>query len=87
MDMDIFGGAPPSGQREAIAKGIVVEAPASNDDALSVVVAGFTSDFDYLVPPGNWARAAILPAAGAACLIVFDDNGDAWVPVIHGTGP
>lgn len=71
--------------RETIAEGTIVEGPSSESDAINVVVDGFTTDFDYIVPAGNWTpRGSSLPAAGSRCVICFDENGEAWVPIWHG---
>jgi len=67
------------------ARGRVSTAPASVADGLEVALIGYTSSFPYEVPAGNWdSRGATLPIVGSLCLVVFDNEGDAWVPVWEG---
>jgi microcystin-dependent protein len=71
--------------RETLSMGTIVATPASENASLFVVVEGFTSEDAYTVPAGNWsARGAALPTPGALCLVAFDENGEAWVPVWAG---
>lgn len=71
--------------RALTARGIVARAPASESDSMHVVIKGTSLTDGYEVIAGNWTpRGSTLPAKGAECLIVFDDEGDACVPVWSG---
>jgi len=73
-------------QRALTARGIVARAPASESDSMHVVIKGVSLDQGFEVVAGNWTpRGSALPAKGAECLIVFDDEGDACVPVYSGS--
>jgi len=72
-------------QRALTARGIIARAPASESDSMHVVLKGVSLDQGFEVVAGNWTpRGSALPAKGAECLIVFDDEGDACVPVWTG---
>jgi hypothetical protein len=81
------GPSPTPASSESVARGQVAIAPASNDDSLSVVMPGFSLAYSYEVPADQWTSASNLPAAGAGCVIVFDEQGDAWVPIWEGMIP
>ena len=90
----VKGGTTPSQNSDQYTmRGQIARAPASADDALFVVIPGLSLAFPYEVPSGQWETAQNLPVVGAACLVVLDDNGDAWVPLWDGmesvgaTGP
>lgn len=71
--------------RETVCLGSVAEAPPNENSALNVIVQGYTSEFDYLVPAGNWTpRGSAMPTPGSPCLVAFDENGECWVPIWHG---
>ena len=73
-------------QRELTARGEVAVAPTSEAQALMVVIGDITRQYGIEVPAGNWgARGSALPVAGDTCLVVFDNVGDAFVPVWGGT--
>ena len=74
-----------SDQRTALAT--IARAPSSSSESLFVVVPGFSLAFPYEVISSRWEHASNLPAAGTSCLVVFDDNGDAWVPLWEGMVP
>jgi hypothetical protein len=75
-----------SQQRALTARGTVAVAPSSESDKLQVLATTVTRTFPLIIPAGNWSpRGNALPAVGADCLIVFDDVGDAFVPLWHGT--
>ena len=68
-------------------RGKVARAPASDTDNLIVVLPDFSLAFPRTVPAGQWEHAANLPALGAGCLVVLDENDDAWVPLWEGMQP
>lgn len=85
----LAGGAGPttnsSQQRPLTARGQVAQAPASEASPMSVTITSVTRQFGVTIPAGNWTpRGKTLPAVGAECLVVFDDVGDAFVPVWAG---
>jgi hypothetical protein len=66
-------------------RGRVVVTPSSAEETLRVISQGYSYDHDYLVPAGHWVpRGDALPQAGARCLLVLDETGDAYVPVYEG---
>jgi hypothetical protein len=91
---DLVGGpdrSNPTGTagRPPAARGKVSRAPASAQDSMGVTLVNFTATYDYEVPASNWRpRVAVsdgalvlnLPARDDRALVVFDDDGDAWVP-------
>jgi hypothetical protein len=48
---------------------------------MAVVLENYSRSLEFEVPAGQWAERAGLPNPGDLCLVVFDDDGDAWVPV------
>jgi microcystin-dependent protein len=81
------GTAPAQHSDRATMRGQIVRAPTAATDSLFVVVPGLSLAFPYEVPTGQWETAQNLPAAGASCLVVLDDKGDAWVPLWDGMIP
>lgn len=78
-------GAPSNQTRPLTARGEVAVAPRSEGDVMQVTVRTVTRQFGVEIPAGNWEpRGAALPTVGAECLVVFDDLGDAFVPVWAG---
>jgi len=74
-------------QRALTARGIIARPPTSETDSMHVVIKGMSLDDGYEVVAGNWQpRGNALPAKDDECLIVFDDEGDACVPVWSGVG-
>ena len=59
-------------------------APSSDFDSLIVVIPDFSLAFPHEVPASQWAHGSGLPALNAACLVLFDERGDAWVPLWDG---
>jgi hypothetical protein len=68
-------------------RGVIVRAPSADTDSLFIVVPGLSLAFPYEVLSTQWEHASNLPAAGAECLLVFDDKGDGWVPLWEGMIP
>lgn len=69
-------------QRPVTAQVIVAIAPGAVNAEMTVVARGQSLDHGYIVPAGHWQpRGAELPKQGDACLLVFDDLGDVWVPI------
>ncbi|MCU1500592.1 MAG: hypothetical protein JWM47_4545 [Acidimicrobiales bacterium] len=67
---------------ERTAYGRVTKEPATEDDALTVVIESYSGQDSFVVPAGHWApRGDLLPIVGTRCLVTFDDRDDAWVPV------
>ena len=74
-----------SHQRSVTARGIVAKAPTSPTSSMWVIVPGLTPRYGAEVPARNWRpdTDGSLPAKDTTCLVVFDDQGDAWVPLWH----
>lgn len=74
-------GTPAPPKREATIRVVVVVAPAAVSDPMIVLPEGELHGLQ--IPAGNWQprRDVELPSAGNSCLVVFDELGDAWVPV------
>lgn len=71
--------------REPVVLGVVAVAPASESSSLFVVLPGYSTQASYEVPAGNWSpRGLALPAVGNPCVLIFDENGEGWVPIWHG---
>lgn len=88
-DLSKLGGSTPVevAHRENVAEGLITRAPTSEIDSLIVVVPGYSTEFGYTVPAGNWSpRGAALPTVNTSCVVAFDDNGDCWVLVWQGIG-
>jgi hypothetical protein len=68
-------------------RGKIRKAPSDADSPLTVTLVNYSQKYSYEVPAGQWmARGLALPIAGDTCLVVFDDNGDAWVPAWSANG-
>lgn len=77
-------GRPGTQQTRALtARGTVAIAPTGPTDGMVVLVKGVDRSQGVTVPPGHWEprRDVELPVQGNDCLVVYDDPGDAWVPV------
>ena len=81
------GTSPQQASDQRTVRGSIARAPSSGDESLFVVVPGFSLALPYEVISARWEHASNLPAAGASCLIVFDDDGDAWCPLWEGMIP
>jgi len=79
-------GGPGHADQPNVARATVVVAPQSPTDIMEVALVGYSTQYTYEVPAGNWApRGRTLPAVGAACVVCFDHpTGDAWVPMWEG---
>lgn len=63
-------------------RGYVVLGPTSVSDGLKVILKNYSATGDYDVSPGNWlAQETRLPEPGDECLVIFDEENDAWVMV------
>lgn len=83
--LDMLVGGPDRNTRQVTARGRVVKGPDALDSPLTVVVQNFSGSYEYEIPSLNWSpRGATLPEIGDECLVVFDDEGDAWVPTWTG---
>ena len=81
----VKGGTAPTLQSdESVALGRVARTPGSSSESLFVVVPGLSLAYPYEVIGPRWTHAANLPDVGTECLVVFDDSGDAWVPLWAG---
>lgn len=77
---DLSGG-PQRASRPSVGRARVTRAPGAPDDSLEVVLINYSAAYKYDVPAGNWMpRGDDLPTVNAACIVTFDDDGDAWVP-------
>ncbi len=79
------GPSPQQSSDQRTARATIARAPASSSDSLFIVVPGFSLAFPYEVIAGRWeAASGQLPTADASWIVVFDDNGDAWVRLWEG---
>jgi hypothetical protein len=68
--------------RPPVARATVTKAPLTGADSMWVTPIGYSTATPYEVRPSNWlARGSTLPAVGALCVVIFDNLGDAWVPM------
>jgi hypothetical protein len=63
-----------------VCRGKIKRAPSDAADSMTVVLINFSEDYDYEVPGSNWMPRASLPTVGQSCVVLIDDDGDAWVP-------
>lgn len=61
--------------------GLVSRAPADETDSMSVIVPSFSVEHSFEVLSGHWMPRAQLPVINDQCLVILDENEDAWVPV------
>lgn len=79
--MDGLVGGPERFSRPSVARGRVVKAPSGVDATMTVVLINYSAIHDYEVPGSQWtAQPNDLPMVGDRCVVLFDDDGDAWVP-------
>jgi hypothetical protein len=84
-DLSHLTGGPAHASRQVVLRARITKAPASETDSLHAIAINYTDVYDYEVPAGNWTpRGNALPAVGAECALVIDDDGDAWVPTWEG---
>jgi hypothetical protein len=69
--------------RPLTARGKVAVTPAG--EHLRVLLPAFSTQQYFEVPETQWASAAGVPQPGDDCLVVFDDEGDAWA-IVGGSG-
>lgn len=83
---DLVGGGPPqAGSEPQVWRGRVMRTPVNERDTLRVTIPALTDLQAFEVPPGQWmARGNVLPQAGAACVVLLDESGDAHVPSYEG---
>jgi hypothetical protein len=62
-------------------RAVVTKAPASITASMEVVLTNYSAGHPFEVPGGQWMGRTTLPSVGNRCLVIFDDAGDAWVPV------
>lgn len=61
------------------AKGVISQAPATLNDPMYVLIPEESTDYNY--GPCEWVpKGTTIPQAGAACLVVFDEEGTPYVP-------
>ena len=80
-------GGPGPQSTDDVARGQIARAPVSDADTLYVVTPDLSLALAYEVPSAQWAHASNLPAVGTECVLVFDEQGDAWVPIWAGMIP
>jgi hypothetical protein len=82
VPLDEIAGGPARTSLPTVCVGRVEKPPATADDPMTVVLINYSARFDYEVPASNWMpRPDRLPARGDRCTVLFDDDGDASVPV------
>lgn len=82
MSVDELVGGPRRTTRTLIARARVTRAPATASDKIRVAVVNYSNTSDYEVPAVQWAKVpGDLPRVGDSCVVMFDDEGDVWVPV------
>lgn len=69
------------GRRPGIARGRIVTPPAAAGDPLTVVLANYSASWEFEIPGSNWTSTGTLPVTRGRCLVLFDDDGDAWIAV------
>lgn len=80
-DEDHLVGGPDYNPRRTALRGRVKRAPVNVGDAMTVVSINYSEESSYEVPGTNWNPVGeSIPIEGTTCLIVFDDDGDAWIP-------
>jgi len=68
-----------------VLRGVVLTAPATDADSMTVGIRRFAVDAEYEVPAGNWTpRGLTLPTVGQTVVVLIDDFGDAHVPLFDG---
>jgi hypothetical protein len=72
VSLDALLGGPPRADRPLTARGAVI---AVGTD-VRVVIPAYSQVRDFEVPLDQWSGVA--PAVGDECLLVFDNEGDAW---------
>ena len=80
----MVAGGPGDPQAGQAYKGRIARTPVNDADSLIVVLPDFSMAFPRTVPAAQWEHAANLPALNADCLVVLDENNDAWVPLWDG---
>lgn len=81
MGIDDLTGGIPRSSRPLACRGEVAVPPANDASPMTVILVNYSRALAYEIPATNWMPRAALPVAGSSCLVVFDDDGDAWVPV------
>jgi hypothetical protein len=71
----------PSSIETSAYRGRVTKVGATVDDPIEIVIPNFSASAKYEVPAAQWS-GSVVPAVGAVCLVILDDEGDAWVPVV-----
>jgi hypothetical protein len=71
-----------SSVRAVAVRGYVAPSPGA---MLRVILPTFSTQRYFEVPEPQWTSAGGAPQTGDECLVVFDDEGDAWA-IIGGTG-
>ena len=77
--------SPASGSGRPSVRAVIVKEPINSLDTMHVILPGFSQTSYYEVPGDQWAAAGGLPKKDDECLIVFDDENDAWA-ITAGTG-
>jgi hypothetical protein len=81
----LLGGGPRPSVRQTTVRGRVIEpVPADETESLWVVLPNYSETLAYEVVAGRWPGSTGVPVAGADCLVVFDDENDAWAPFWSG---
>jgi hypothetical protein len=76
---ELIGGSAHPAPRPTVARGRVAKAPATTADPLTVTLENYSGLYEYEVPATNWLSGATPPSTGDVVLVMFDDDGDAWV--------
>lgn len=81
-EADLTGGPDRPGKGPPIARGEVMIPPASVDDDMKVALENYSRDWLFEVPASNWMPRpnGAIPEAQMVCVVLFDDDGDVWVP-------
>jgi hypothetical protein len=45
------------------------------------VLINYSNAYEFDVPAGQWNPKTPLPTVGDECVVLLDDDGDAWMPV------
>jgi hypothetical protein len=62
-------------------RGRVTKVGATVNDPIEVVLVHWSATHPFEVPAEQWV-GTVVPTVGKKCLVILDDEGDAWVPVV-----
>src|SRR3954452_12711644 len=75
----LVGGPERAEEMPNAVRGLVTRPPADFTSSLFVIVPTYSGDYNWEVR--QWSPRPDLPVKDTACLVVFDEHGDATIPV------